>query len=335
MLSRVADNLYWMSRYLERAKHTARLIDVSLFLLLDQNPEYKAQHWKRLFDSLRIPAGEKLPDGAYYNVAQKLMFDVANSSSLFSCINSARDNARQVREQISTEMWEQLNRLFLHIKHKSTEAIWFSEPHEFLTNVQESILLFQGLTDSTMSCNEGWYFIYVGRFIERARAIAALLDVHFCSPELLPEEQEDDTDTAQSDYLDYLVWVGLLRSCSAFDAYHKVYTGNIHPERIAEFLILNPESPHSIRFAITRVQSALQAIAKTTHARHTQHAERLVGRLRASLEYDQIEDIMADIHSYLERIEQQCTHIHNALYQTYIFYPIEGALISEVGADQS
>src|SRR5437667_5899942 len=118
MLSRVGEYLYWMSRYLERSKHVARLIDVSLFLLLDQNPEYKVQHWKRLFDSLRVPAGERLPDGAY-NVAQKLLFDVANSSSLLSCINRARDNARQVREQISTEMWEQLNRLFLHIKHKS------------------------------------------------------------------------------------------------------------------------------------------------------------------------------------------------------------------------
>jgi uncharacterized alpha-E superfamily protein len=159
--------------------------------------------------------------------------------------------------------------------------------------------------------------------------------VHFRSPELLPELQADETDAAQSDHLNYLVWVGLLRSCSAFDAYRKVYTADVIPERIAEFLILNPESPHSIRFAITRVQGALQAIAKMTSAHNTLRAERLVGRLRASLEYDQIEDIMADIHSYLERIQQQCTHIHNALYQTYIFYPIEVALISEVGAAQS
>ena len=335
MLSRVADNLYWMSRYLERAEHTARLIDVSLFHLLDQNSEYALQHWRRLFESLRISTGETMPEGAY-NIAQELMFDANNASSLLSCINCARDNARQVREQITTEMWEQLNLLYLYIKNKSTEDIWFSEPHEFLTNVKESIQLFQGLTDSTMSCNEGWYFIRVGRFIERARATAALIDVHFRSPTpSIDDEQEDKTDTAQSDHLDYLAWVGLLRSCSAFDAYRKVYTANVRPECIAEFLIFNSESPRSIRFAIAMVQGALQAIAKATNARHVQRAERLIGRLRASLEYDQIEDIIDTIHPYLERIEQQCTHIHNALYQTYIFYPIEVALNTEVGASQS
>jgi uncharacterized alpha-E superfamily protein len=340
MLSRVADNLYWMSRYLERAEHTARLIDVSLFHLLDQNSEYAMQHWKRLFDSLRIPGGQSIPEGAY-NVAQELMFDASNSSSLLSCIDSARDNARQVREQITTEMWEQLNRLYLHVKQESMEDVWFAEPHEFLTNVKESIQLFQGLTDSTMSCNEGWYFIRVGRSIERARATAALIDTHFRPSALDPSREEekkgqkDKTDNTQSDHLDYLAWVGLLRSCSAFDAYRKVYTADVRPERIAEFLILNPESPRSIRFAISVVQNSLQAIAKGTNAHHAQRAERLVGRLRASLEYDQIEDIMNNIHAYLERIEQQCTLIHNALYQTYIFYPIEIALISEVGASQS
>ena len=149
MLSRVADNLYWMSRYLERAEHTARLIDVSLYHLLDQKSEYAMQRWNRMCDSLRIPSlGEEVDDT--YSVTQTLTFDAANPFSIISCIAAARDNAQQIRERISLEMWEQLNRLFLHVKRTSMEDMWFSERHEFLASVKEGVQLFQGLTDSTM-----------------------------------------------------------------------------------------------------------------------------------------------------------------------------------------
>ena len=126
-----------------------------------------------------------------------------------------------------------------------------------------------------------------------------------------------------------------MRSCSAFEAYCKVYTAaSIHSHRIAELLLLNAESPRSIRFATAMIQNALQAIAKASSARHTSRVERLAGRMRAALDYDQIEDITENIHSYLENVQKQCETIHNAIYQTYIFYPIDGAVISE-GAAQS
>jgi uncharacterized alpha-E superfamily protein len=330
MLSRVADNLYWMSRYLERAEHTARLIDVNLYHLLDQKSEYAAQRWKRLYESLRIPFPDRGMDDAY-NVTQALTFDATNVSSIVSCITAARDNARQVREQISTEMWEQLNRQFLQMKKTNMEDMWFSEPHEFLANIKEGVQLFQGIADATMSHNEGWHFIHVGRFIERAWATAALLDVHFRG---FTERQEEITDSVQTDHLDYLEWVGLLRSCSAFEAYCKVYTANIQPTRIAEFLLLNAEFPRSIRFSATMIQSALQSIARETNARSTSRVERLAGRVRAALDYEQIEDIIGDIHAYLKNIQQQCMRIHDAIYQTYIFYPIGAALTLE-GAAQS
>ena len=331
MLSRVADNLYWMSRYLERAEHTARLIDVSLYHLLDQKSEYAMQRWNRLCDSLRIPSlGEEVDDT--YSVTQTLTFDATNPSSILSCVAAARDNAQQVREQISLEMWEQLNRLFLHVKRTSMEDMWFSERHEFLASVKEGVQLFQGLTDSTMIHNEGWHFIRAGRFLERAWATAALLDVHFLTSS---QAQEEQTDAVPSDHLDYLEWISLLRSCSAFEAYCKVYTAaSIHSHRIAELLLLNAETPRSIRFATAMIQNALQAIAKASSARHTSRVERLAGRMRAALDYDQIEDITENIHSYLENVQKQCETIHNAIYQTYIFYPIDGAVISE-GAAQS
>jgi uncharacterized alpha-E superfamily protein len=328
MLSRVAENLYWMSRYLERAEHTARLVGVGLYHLLDQKSEFTVQRWQRLYESLRVPSSGKSTDDAY-SVTLHLTFDTTNPSSIASCITTARDNARQIREQISSEMWEQLNRLYLSIRRTSMEDIWFSEVHDFLTSVKEGVILFQGLTDATMSYGEGWHFMRLGRFIERSWATSALVDTH-----IRAVTQGEHRDEVQPDHLDYLEWVGLLRSCSAFEAYCKVYSANMQPDRIAEFLLLNAESPRSIRFAVSMIQNDLQAIARATNARRTLRVERLAGRMRAALDYDQIEDILDNIHPYLENIQNQCQHIHNAIYQTYIFYPIDAALIAE-GATQS
>ncbi len=332
MLSRVADNLYWMSRYLERAEHIARLVDVNLYHLLDHKSEYTMQRWNRLCDSLCIPSlGEEVDDT--YSVIKTLAFDASNPSSIISCITAARDNAQQVRERIGSEMWEQLNCLFLYIKRTSIEDMWFSERHEFLARVKEGVQLFQGLTDSSMLHDEGWHFIRVGRFIERAWATAAILDVHFLTA---MQEKVEGTDDIPYDHLDYLEWVSLLRSCGAFEVYCKVYTAaSIHSHRIAEFLLLNAESPRSIRFAAAMIHSALQALAKARSARQTSRVERLAGRMRAALDYDQIEDVIEEnIHIYLDNIQKQCVHIHNAIYQTYIFYPIDAAVISG-GAAQS
>ena len=326
MLSRVAESLYWMSRYLERAEHTARLIDVHLTQMLDHAGGDASLRWQRLLRSLRTLQPEGEIDA--YSITHALTFDEANTSSIESCIESARENARQVREQISSEMWEQLNRLFLRVKQTSMEQIWHAEPHRFLNSVKENIYLFQGITDATMSHSEGWHFIRVGRFLERTTATAALLDTHFSV--FLTEQTEYEGEP-----LDYLSWVELLRSCASFEAYCKVYTATIRPAQIAEFLLLNAEAPRSIRFACAMMQGALQAIAKTTAARNPGRAERLAGRLRATLDYDQIEEILSgDIHEYLESIQRQCTLIHTDIYQAYIAYPIEVALTSP-GAAQA
>ncbi len=328
MLSRVADHLYWMSRYLERAKHTVRLLDVNLYHLLDHKSEYTMQRWKRLCDSLDVPSPAEGENDAY-SITQALTFDADNSSSVVSCIVAARDNARQVREQISIEMWEQLNRLFLHIKRTSMQDMWYSEPHEFLMSVIEGIQLFQGITDSTMSYNEGWHFIQVGHYIERAWFTAGLIDVHVRASSLA---QVELSGTGQPDRLEYLEWVDLLRSCSAYEGYRKVYTALIRPEHIVEFLLFNAESPRSIYFAATMIRNALRAIARATNASRTSRIERLIGRLCAALEYDQVEDIINDIHSYLGNIQQQCMQIHNAIYQIYIFSPIDATFIREGAA---
>src|SRR6185436_2078178 len=156
MLSRVADNLYWMSRYLERSEHTARLVDVHLNLSLDQSRRMPAdQRWDRLLDSLHV----KRPENGIrdeYTATHLLAFDIENSNSIVSCIANARENARQVREKISSEMWMQLNRLYLDLRRTHIDHIWDEQPHEFFRAVKDGAHLFQGITDSTMVHDEGW-----------------------------------------------------------------------------------------------------------------------------------------------------------------------------------
>jgi uncharacterized alpha-E superfamily protein len=318
MLSRVADSLYWMSRYLERAEHTTRLIDVTLNLLLDQSLKKAEHRWAVALASMNLPP---MDTADAYRMTQILTFDAKNKSSIVCSINAARENARQVREQISSEMWMQLNRLYLQAKNTGINDIWNHGPHEFFREVKEGIHLFQGITDSTMSHGEGWRFIQIGRFIERASATAGLLDAHFAS---MSGVQAATVETG-----DYLEWVGLLKSCTAFEAYCKVYTANLRAESITEFLLLNADFPHSIRFSADMLQAALSAIAEITQTHKSSRANRLAGRLRASLSFAQIEEIMeSGLHFYLEDIQRQCVQIHEAVYQTYITYQIESALAS-------
>lgn len=318
MLSRVADTLYWMSRYLERAEHTARLLDVNLNLMLDEGREATGLRWERLLTSLvadvKIPASNMA-----YTITEALTFTVGNPFSIAACIGSARENARQVREQISSEMWEQINTLYLQVRRTSMDQIWNDEPHEFFKTVREGAHLFQGITDATMSHGEGWQFIQVGRFIERAINTANLVDAHFRT--VIPIEEGEDTH-------EFLEWVGLLKSCTAFEAYCKVYTANVQPQQVAEFLLLNADFPRSVRFSANMIQSALQDIADRTGTRRGGRAERLAGRLRAALDYSQVDEILAEnLHGYLESTQRQCLQIHAALYQTYIAYPIDAALV--------
>jgi uncharacterized alpha-E superfamily protein len=321
MLSRVAESLYWMSRYLERAEHTARLLDLNLNLMLDQAPDPDGLRWPRLLDSLMVVLPARSKTDAY-SVAQVLAFDAKNNASIIGCMNAARENARQVREQISSEMWEQLNQLYLQIKRAGAGKKWQASPHLFFRGVKEGAHLFQGITDSTLSHSEGWHFIQAGRFIERASATAALLEAHV--GELY---EPADAEAERSDYLDM---VGLLKSCTAFEAYCKVYTADLSPERIAEFLLLNPEFPRSVRFAAEMIQTALNAIAELAETRKNGRVNRLAGRLRAALSFGQIDEIMGSgLRPYLNDIQRQCAQIHTAIYQQYVAYPIEAALSSE------
>ena len=326
MLSRVADSLYWMSRYLERAEHTTRLLDVNLNLMLDESATSSDRRWQRLLQSLNSPTGVTWA-GDPYALTNALTFDTTHKSSILSLLIAARENSRHVREQISTEQWQKLNSLYLEVTRPEVKHAMQIEaaadsaegPTAFLQSMMEAVHQFQGVTDSTMSHGEGWQFIQVGRYLERASATRLLLEAYhedvWAHPDRVPEGNE------------YLDWMGLLRSATAFEAYCKVYTADLTPERILEFLLLDAEFPHSLRFSIDSLQCALQAIQHRSGKTRAEELNRIAGRLSASLGFASVDEIlMGDLIEYLHGIQLQCKGIHETIYHLYVDYSIQAAL---------
>lgn len=315
MLARVADSLYWMSRYLERAEHTARLLHVHLNLVPDQSQMMTTQRRARLLAALWMPE----PEGGVqndYQLLELVAFDQENHNSLINCIATARENARQVREQVSTEMWQQINELYLYMRNIRLDNIWNDQPGDFLQAIKQGSHLFQGVTDSTMGHGQGWQFIQVGRYIERVISNANLLGIETRALNL------ENDETSVSDQ--YTSWLGLLKCCTAFEAYCKAYTAHLEPRRVIDYLILDPEFPHSICFSVRSIQAALDAIAESTDTHRGARVYRLAGRLRAHLDYAQIDEIVDhDLDGYLADIHTQCSQIQDAFFHMYISYPIE------------
>jgi uncharacterized alpha-E superfamily protein len=315
MLSRVADSLFWMSRYLERAEHLARVINVNLNVTLDRSPSDAAGHWQRLLASLPEPPPwiGRLPVDPH----DRTTVEAAHRASIQACVGAARESARQVREEISSEMWEEINRLFLTVSRRQSAGEWNMGTHEFLSSTIVGVHLFQGVTDATMTHGEGWHFMELGRYLERAGSTASLLEAQFRSHDWQAEHS--------TRVVEYAAWVGLLKSCCAFEGYCRHYTADVRPARIAEFLILNSDFPRSIRFAAGRIQSSLRALASVT-GRANGRADRLAGRLTASLDYGQIDEIIGDLTGSLNGIVRQAAMINAAAYQQYSAYPIDAAL---------
>jgi len=319
MLSRVADGFYWMSRYLERAEQQARVIDVYLSLTLD-DPTDTVGH--ALLTSV-LPEQDDDPeseDEAVPTDPQAGRVAPEYLSAVTESVVRARENARQIREQISSAMWEQLNSLYLTV---GTAGISHAQdPGGFMRSTIDRAHLFHGVTQATLSHGEGWHYMELGRYLERAMTTASMLQQYF-------SDHGVDGSHAQvtASRADYGAGVGLLRACAALEAYCRHYTADIRPERLAEFLLLNAEFPRSTQFAADRIEDSLRAIARGLGRQATGRPERFAGRLRAALNYGTVDEILEDdIVGYVEQLRRQCSQIHSALYQTYITYPIETAI---------
>ncbi len=321
MLSRVAASLYWTSRYLERAENTARLLDVNLQLLLDFN-QLDDKTLKELWLPILKSSDEEEAFFKRYkqadseNVTEFMTFCVDNPNSVVACISAARENARQVRDQISIEMWEVLNLAYLFFKDGDARALWQDGAGcgAVYDRVKSFSHLFQGLTGSTFSRSEGYEFLQFGKYLERADKTTRLLDVKYHI--LLPKVSDvgGAVDTAQ--------WQAILRSASALEAYRRFYMAEILPIKVAEFLIFSESFPRSIRFCLQELEQYLERLGETQTARSMTPSERSFGRLLNDLKFTSIEDIFSrGLHQYLADVQKVLEDLNDHIFQTFMYYP--------------
>lgn len=324
MLSRVANSIHWMARYVERAENVARFIDVNYQLALDmpgQSGTADPEQWQPLVittgDEARFK--QRYPDFSQHSVIQFLTFDRENPNSLLSCLAAARENARTVREGISSEMWEQLNLFYLFVRGASVSPhLVVDSPQDFFAQVKQSAHLFNGVTDATMTHGEGWHFARMGRLLERADKTSRILDVKYYI--LLP--RLDDVGTP----FDNLQWAALLKSASAYEMYRKRFQ-SITPERVAEFLILDRDFPRSLHHCLIGAEQSLHAITGSPTDTFRNLAEQRLGRLRSDLRYAQIEEVISvGLHEYLDTFQTRLNQVGDAIYQTFFaMRPVEQA----------
>jgi uncharacterized alpha-E superfamily protein len=311
MLSRVADSLYWMSRYFERADNCARAIESTHSLMLSRPDVGTDQRWFRGLSALGLPADARDQDPQM--AIGRLATDRQNRSSIISCVIASRENASQVREEISSEMWELLNRLYHELVRSAVEPTDAPAVMRLVGLVREGSYSFHGATETTMSHGEGWRFLQLGKFTERACTVSMQLDAYFSTV-----SKADDLD-----------WITLLAACAAFESYCRVFTADLRPDRIAKFLLVHPEFPYSVRYSVERMNASVSAIVADWSARKRARMERTIGRLRASLAYTPMAELMAgDLHGFLNGILEQCGALHHAVHEACIEYPIEIAFES-------
>lgn len=310
MLSRVADSIYWLNRYTERAENVARFIDVNLNLMLDL-PAGMPQQWQPL---VSVTGDLELYNSRYSqanieNVIHFLTFDLNNPNSIISCLRLARENARSIREVISSEMWEEVNSFYLMVQDASTTKSLSALPKVF-SRVKMASHRFAGVMDATMSHNEGWHFGQLGRLLERADKTTRILDVKYFL--LLPSAEWVGTP------LDRIQWIALLKSASAYEMYRKS-EHHITPSSVANFLILDRAFPRSIYFCSWQAQQCLHEITQTPMGNWCNGAERALGKLCSELSYLTIEDIIqSGLHEFLNEMQNSLNQVGNEIYTTFI-----------------
>ena len=315
MLSRVADSLYWLARYVERAENTARILDVNLQVTLDSDhagPDAEERDWQPIVAALE---DQKLFQSLYAvtsadAVCEFVTFARENPNSISSCVSAARENARTVREYISSEMWERINGLYLWLNSASARQLFEGSAIDFYRQVVDHSHQFHGTTNATLTHGEGWNFIQVGKYLERADSASRILDLKYHI--LLPsgEQVGGNIDTVQ--------WQAVLKSCSAFEAYRKIHTGQVTPWSVAEFILLHEDFPRSVRFCCEALDHSLHRISGSSQGNFANEAERLSGRLCSDLRYVSVGEVFqAGLHEYLDNIQRRLIDIASAMHHEY------------------
>ena len=343
MLSRVADAIYWASRYVERAENVARFIDVSLNLMLESSG-HSDRDWASLVHTTGDQAvfekkyGEATPE----SVTQFLTFDEEYSSSILSSVSRARENARSVRDIISREMWQELNEFYLMVVHAARPSVEPQDLIDFCARVKRAGIYFEGVTNATLSRGEAYHFAHVGRMLERADKTSRILDVKYfllqpeksrssqAPPPLQSQSQSQSPSTSRSPSqsqsqsqngagtnADQIGWTTLLNSASALQMYRQIWHVTT-PATVSEFLLLDRNFPRSILRCVRRAQESLHSVTGTALGSFEHESERLLGRLRSELDYANIEEIMGQgLHQYVDALQSQLNDVSGSIHKQF------------------
>jgi len=314
MLSRVADAVFWMSRQLERAEHIARMVDVCFHMDLDLRGVTagpRELHWTSLLAILQADTPPSGSNGSFKTaISHWLTFDIQNPNSIMTCITRARNNARSVRGTINSEMWKELNKLYWQLSDPDFCSRAQQSPHEFYQAVECGSHLFQGVCDATLTRDEAWQFIQLGKFLERTGKTLRILNVQYH----LLQSLTNPSDVS----LGHLQWAGVLKSCKAYQAYQGLYVGRVERQQVLEFLLMHPTFPRSVRFCLESAAASLVEIEGQLPGRIVSEAARMLGQMLNELKFGDIAEILnGDFHAFLSSILNRCNSVSRALQNQY------------------
>lgn len=308
MLARVADSLYWIGRYVERAEHMCRLADVLLNATLDRT-ESSGQVARMVISA--VSDGEHPEDVSPWDAAMAITMESGDSDSVTAALARARENARQVRDQLTTETWERLNLIYLRVTGPRANREFVDAPSQFLHDIIADLHLFKGAADATMSHGEGWGFLQLGVFIERAQLTGRLLQAGFGRSLGRPVTE-------------HAAMTALLRMSCALEPYLRKHTADIQPRLIRQFLMFDEDFPRSLRFATARIEEHLSGVGRNVDLGGAAGPERLAGRLKARLLYAEAETLTGEDSDLLvATVLEECARLHAGIYDTFVAYSLE------------
>lgn len=318
MLARLAENLFWTGRYIERAEDGARLVDVTYHSLLE-SPEEATQAWKQLLDVMHLDSAyaDRHDDVVDVDVIRFLVLDRSHPGSLVSAVGRARENARSVRELVSTELWEAINGLELDLRARDLDAEVSQRPYDVLAMIKQRCQTVFGAMSETMPRDEGWRFLQLGRMLERAEMTCRLLSVR------LQQLVSSDKPAAFHD------WIAVLKSASALEAYRRAYRASMEPVHVVEFLLLSRDFPRSVLFSLL---AAEQELIQLSDEDAPTSARRRIGRMRSELEYSSVEELLAgDLYAFLDHMQEEASGVAGAVGDAY-FRHTHGAPLHWIAA---
>jgi uncharacterized alpha-E superfamily protein len=316
MLARDADSMYWMSRYVERAEHVARIMWVNSNLLIDVGdlaPALQEQQWKSVLTIFHVEAEAPGEGSLGPRMMQHMTFSAKNPNSIFNCLTRARENARGIRELISSEMWESLNTLYWSIRAEDAASRFMDNSDDFFRSIMTSSHMFQGLTDQTIAHDQRWLFAQLGKYLERVTVTCRVVETKY---EILRT-----AESMLESPLRNIHWMAVLRSCCSIETYRRMHVGDMDPLKVAAFLILEKTFPRSVRYSVHRAHEAIECLRAEINPLTIDNAQRVLGRLDTQLEYAEMAEILVQgLPAYLQRIQSDVAEAALAVQKAYFLH---------------